>query len=377
MLLTLYLELFLQHAYLLLCPVLTGASNESDRQQVDADPASSPVFQFEGSLSSNKSVELYGTLPHRRKVKSTNNAPPKSPGLAPKLSVGSMQDSSRSAVKRAEGFSRLLEFTRQQVELETSTSSADFEVTQSLPVYANNMLPVSGGGVEDMIAEDGDREFEKALSSSGTESSDMNIAHAILLEHENEPIQKQLASTNLLETTPQTDIMTAAKDATIDSQPEGGAEANVSPVAVENKMDEQEDATREDGTAGTKEEILEAVEDSKMEEQEDVRREEIVAGTKEEMPETIEAVEPSPVSDDTTELMTVKNQALLPNQTQVPASRPQVPASRQSGGGLYDTLGYCRRLLGSYFGSKAVLIPLVVGVTAVVVFYSIGGYFTR
>ena len=455
------------------------------------------MFQFEGSLSSsssNKSIQLYGTLPHRRKNKSTVESPLKSPPLSArtaKKSVGSLkQDNSRSAVRRAEGFSRLLEFTRQQVKLESSTS-ADFDVTQSLPVCPNNQLPVLDGGVDSM---GGDRDFEVALSSSEAESSDMNVAPApldvsetsqpsetVTIEPESDPQSSPLTTAEDVNHSegdgeasvlPVTDIemeeqerendsqsspLATAEDGAVVSHSEGDGEASVPPV-TDVRVEEQEResdpqssplTTAEDGVVVSHSEgdgeasVLPVLTDVGMEEQEkdangrdvhpvvservlldaptaqleSVNPETLTSAAndsnKDFHPPSIEVTPPPPPTveesskDNVPELSEVmereaagkeltekenepsedneplnaslatpetihptaaETQPLLPNRTQSPDLR---------NGGLYDAVNYWREVLGRYLGSRAVLVPLVIGVTSAVVFYSIGGFFSR
>ena len=81
------------------------------------------LFQFSASPKRSKhTADVYGTLPHKKKASS--------PGQDPTFSPRSTNSPRRSFTRRGEGFSRLLEFTRQQAVIEPS----DIEVTQSLPV---------------------------------------------------------------------------------------------------------------------------------------------------------------------------------------------------------------------------------------------------
>lgn len=105
-----------------------------------AEIAASSVFHFEASPSRNHDIEIYGTLPHRKKSRSTGTTPLKGDSNLPKPANQSFQDSTRPSVRRAEGFSRLLAFTRQQQEEMESCQLAGFDVTQSLPVYTNPEL---------------------------------------------------------------------------------------------------------------------------------------------------------------------------------------------------------------------------------------------
>jgi hypothetical protein len=92
------------------------------------------MFLFEASPSNKRDIEIYGTLPHKKKTRSAGAMALKS-GESPVRSANqSLQDPVRQSVRRAEGFSRLLEFTRQQQE---TCQVAAFDVTQSVPVYAN------------------------------------------------------------------------------------------------------------------------------------------------------------------------------------------------------------------------------------------------
>lgn len=145
------------------------------------------MFQFEASSGGQQTAELYGTLPHRKKARSTANTPlrPQQPSRFNR-SVGSNSDSSRASIRRAEGFSRLLEFTRQQVEIET-TNSSEFDVTQSLPVVnssllnsidereGDNMNEDKGSSMDEFVAKDG----ELTLDSVGSENNIKQATHII------------------------------------------------------------------------------------------------------------------------------------------------------------------------------------------------------
>lgn len=88
------------------------------------------MFRFEASPTHQlqRGADIYGTLPHKKKSKSAHVTPASKPIIPPKNSNQSLGN-----FRRAEGFSRLLEFTRQQqVEMD---AAASFDVTQSLPVY--------------------------------------------------------------------------------------------------------------------------------------------------------------------------------------------------------------------------------------------------
>ena len=98
------------------------------------------MFHFEASPGLSRNVEIYGTLPRKKKGRSVNATPVK-PGVSPQKSASqSFQDPVRSSVRRAEGFSRLLEFTRQQQEEMEACRLPTFDVTQSMPVCANTAL---------------------------------------------------------------------------------------------------------------------------------------------------------------------------------------------------------------------------------------------
>lgn len=102
--------------------------------------STSSVFQFEASPNRNRDIEIYGTLPHRKKSRSAHGTPLKAGNNLPKPANTSLQDPARSSARRAEGFSRLLEFTRQQQEELETCQLSTFEVTQSLPVCPGRVL---------------------------------------------------------------------------------------------------------------------------------------------------------------------------------------------------------------------------------------------
>lgn len=87
-----------------------------------------------------RDIEIYATLPHKKKARSANVTPLKSGNSPMKSTSQSFLDPVRSSVRRAEGFSRLLEFTRHQQEEMESCQLVGFDVTQSMPVYTNMEL---------------------------------------------------------------------------------------------------------------------------------------------------------------------------------------------------------------------------------------------
>ena len=108
-------------------------------------PSKTP-FQFKGSATNDRAIDIYGTLPNKKKkFKASSTSPLLSPSSdnQPSFVRGEL---SRSSIRRMDGFSRLLEFTRRQVEEDedyqsaTSSSLSELDVSQSLPVVSNFSL---------------------------------------------------------------------------------------------------------------------------------------------------------------------------------------------------------------------------------------------
>lgn len=140
-------------------------------------PTTVPTFHFmgstskKGSASKNRPIDIYGTLPHKKKQAKTSSS---SSSSSPLVSPSTEQQSpfktgelSRSSIRRMEGFSRLLEFTRQQVSLDSDSDNEDIsssalgelDVSQSLPVLSKFML--------DDIAEDKELDVGNSNWSAG------------------------------------------------------------------------------------------------------------------------------------------------------------------------------------------------------------------
>lgn len=175
---------------------------------VPSEAEKGPVFQFEAS---QHNIELYGTLPHKKKSKSTTTTPLKGQQTSrfANQSFGGVQDTSLSSMRRAEGFSRLLEFTRQQVAIE-------FDVTQSLPVMDRCLLSTNeemevcdiGTGIEDIE--------KMAMSDFGTgneESIDQD--YELQYEEEKPAPYSDKTQSQIVETT------TSARDAIEEHSTEG------------------------------------------------------------------------------------------------------------------------------------------------------------
>lgn len=132
------------------------------------------MFHFEASPGNTRDVEIYGTLPHRKKPGSTNPAPLKA-SASHKPANQSVHDPTR--LSRAQGFSRLLEFTRQQCQVEMETHQmAVFDVTQSLPVF-NKLELCDIEEHDDLEAEDVKSEL---VAGNETEKEDRSSENEIL-----------------------------------------------------------------------------------------------------------------------------------------------------------------------------------------------------
>ena len=153
------------------------------------NPPTSLLFQFEGSANHDQHVaELYGTLPHK-KAKSTANTPQQRPQQTSKFnrSFGSNTDTSRASMRRAEGFSRLLEFTRQQqVEMESNNSSKEFDMTQSLPISTSSLLSSIRESEGDMVNGDEDSVSMDELSEEPSEDKQSRSEEELKSQSESE-----------------------------------------------------------------------------------------------------------------------------------------------------------------------------------------------
>ena len=126
-----------------------------------------PVFKFKAAQH-KQTVDLYGTLPHKKKA---------TPATKDQRASNSPQRKISSGGRRADGFSRLLEFTRQQV-VQEPVDSLGIDVCQSLPVLAQHSLL-------DDIKEDDNMHFpENGGERTGIENFDTLENNIMEVENE-------------------------------------------------------------------------------------------------------------------------------------------------------------------------------------------------
>lgn len=155
----------------------------------------SPVFQFEASSHHTQhTAELYGTLPHKKKARSSANTPLKPQPLSRfNRSFGTNSDASRGSIRRAEGFSRLLAFTREQVEIETAGTN-EFDVTQSLPVVGSSLLSSIDEGESDIVNVNGTSQGPVVIGDG--ELAEMAVSDGVELDIGNSLVPARLEDKN-------------------------------------------------------------------------------------------------------------------------------------------------------------------------------------
>ncbi len=109
-------------------------------------PTTLPYFNFQGSPDKERAIGIYGTLPNKKKKR--KQSPANNPLLSPTSTQPISGELSRTSLRRIEGFSRLLEFTRMQVAMDESSDDQsnsslgwnEMDVSQSLPVVSKFSL---------------------------------------------------------------------------------------------------------------------------------------------------------------------------------------------------------------------------------------------
>ena len=139
-------------------------------------PPSVSSLQFKNSKSTDRTIDIYGTLPNRKKnaKQHSSTSPLLSPTGGDPFVKGEI---SKSSLRRSKGFTRLLEFTRRQASLDESeddlasvsgSSCCDLDVSQSLPLVSKFSL--------DNIVEDYEHEARTDFSSSAVEVGDVSCS---------------------------------------------------------------------------------------------------------------------------------------------------------------------------------------------------------
>ena len=145
-----------------------STTDQPPSEQLLLPPQDMHPYHFKGNrgnvfaspaLDRVKEAEIYATLPRNKSHSKTSSPASASPCVTPlghhspkKHLLSSTQTHSRSAARRAEGFSELLQFTRQQ----QCSPLGDMDVSQSLPFFTSGqLLQEKLGTPTDNLIEDG------------------------------------------------------------------------------------------------------------------------------------------------------------------------------------------------------------------------------